>query len=170
MHIVRQLDAVLQEENKVFSAVATHQGGEGWNLSTGSEASTTGPENIFTTASIKQSLYTITSSTWSDATRWGNNEVYYCASAPELESGMQPRGPSTPPLLPTAVLARQTGESQTSNEGCLIWAPFLPIPPEILRILILQLAFTKGKIRIWMSSQTFLEVKCVSSKILKNIR
>lgn len=29
MHIVRQLDSVLQEENKVFSAVAAPQGGEG---------------------------------------------------------------------------------------------------------------------------------------------
>lgn len=170
MHIVRQLDSVLQEENKVFSAVAAHQGGEGWNLSTGSEASTTGPENIFTTGSVKQSLYTITSSAWSDATRRRNNEVYYCASAPELESGMQPRGPSAPPLLPAAVLARQTGESQAPNEGCLVWAPSLPIPPEILRILILQLAFTKGKIRNWMSSQTFLEMNCVSSKLLKNTR
>lgn len=29
MHIVRQLDFILQEEDKVFSAVAIHQGGEG---------------------------------------------------------------------------------------------------------------------------------------------
>ena len=145
MHIVRQLDSILQEEDRVFSAVAVHQGGEGWNLSMGPEASTTRPENIFTAGAIKQPLYTITSFTWSDATWLRNNEVYYCgASAPELESGMQPCGPSALPLLPAAGLARQTGESQKSNEGCLVWAPSLPIPPEILRILISQLSFIKG--------------------------
>lgn len=91
MHTVRQLDFILQD--KVFSAVAIHQGGEGWNLSTGPEASTIGPENIFTAGPIKQSLYTITSFAWSDATWLRNNGVDYGgASAPEMESGMRPCG------------------------------------------------------------------------------
>lgn len=144
MHVVRQLNSVLQEENKVFLDVAMHQGGERWNLSTGPEVSITGPENILTAGSIKQSLYTITSFTWSDATWLRNNEVYYCgASTPELESGMQPHSPSALPLLPAAVLDGGTGRARNQMRGDSLWHLRYWY---LLRILISQISFIKGKI------------------------
>lgn len=118
MHIVRQLDSVLQEENKVFSAVAIHQGGEGWNLSTGPEASTTGPENMFSAGPTKQSLYTITSFTWSGATWLRYNEVYYrSASAPEPESGMQPRGARSAAARPLRSATAPCSRAGWTNRG-----------------------------------------------------
>lgn len=129
----------------------------------GPEAATIGPEQTSTAGPIEQSLCTITSLTWSDATRVRNDEVDYGgASAPGLESGMQRQ-------LPAAALAGHTGDSRKAKEGCLLWAPSLLIPPETSRTLIPQLASVKGKIRNWMRSQIFLEVKCVSSKIFTNI-
>lgn len=65
--------------------------------------------------------------------------------------GLQLHGPSTPSLL-----------HQESNEGSIAWAPSLPKPLEILRILISQLSFMKGKIQNWMGSQTFPEMKSLS--------
>jgi len=92
------------------------------------------------------------------------------ASAAALESGTQLGGHSALLPLPAAALAGRAGQSPTSNLGRLVRAPSLAIPPEILRILILQLDFVTGKIWNWMSNQTFLEMKCVSSEIFKNIQ
>lgn len=170
MHIARQLNSILQEESKAFSVVAIHQEGEGWNLSSGPEASTIkaweytyhGPHP---TVSLLNYLIYL---------EWCHLTKEYCSWLLQCQhtwagSVVEGDRAAVGPWLARPCWWAQWGAAISGMRAAspVAFATHTSRNPEFLYSSSLPLGERCAS--IWMSSQIFHGMECLSNEILKNI-